>query len=191
MLPAKFAFVAKLLEKAGGKPYQVEEAVKVFGLHELKGADDNVTILGWAKTLGVDDVYKHDSIPWCGLAMGWFMTQAEKGGGFDETFAIPKGYLMLRALEWAKFGEPVVETGAMFGDVLVFHRDGGGHVGLYVGESTTAFFVLGGNEGDAVSIVAIGKDRLSAVRRPPYEELPPNVQKVSLADDGSRSTDEA
>lgn len=183
MLPAKFAYVQKLLEKAGGKPYQVEEAVEAFGVHEVTGSGDNPTIMGWAEGLGVADVYKHDAVPWCGLAMGWFM----KAAGFEP----PKGVLMLRALEWANFGDPIIQTGAMFGDVLVFHRTGGGHVGLYVGETLNAFAVLGGNEGDAVSIVYIEKDRLSAVRRPPYGETLPNVVKIPLTAAGTVSTDEA
>jgi len=182
-LPAKFQYVTKLLEKAGGKPRQVEVAVSVFGTHEAPGSGDNPDILGWAGELGVADVYKHDAVPWCGLAMGFFISRA----GFKP----PKGYLMLRALEWANFGDPISQTGAMFGDVLVFHRTGGGHVGLYVGESANAFAVLGGNEGDAVSIVYIEKDRLSAVRRPPYGETLPNVIKIPLTAAGTVSTNEA
>lgn len=183
MLPAKFQYVQDMLNECSGNPLPVDEAVKLFGTHEAPGVNDNSDILAWARELGVADVYKHDSVPWCGLAMGLFMARSG--------FTPPKGYLMLRALEWETFGTPLSLTGAMFGDVLVFHRTGGGHVGLYVGETTNTFAVLGGNEGDAVSIVAIVKERISAVRRPPYSVTPTNARKIPLTAAGTLSTNES
>lgn len=185
MLPAKFQFVQDMLNEgdAGRQPEPVAIAVAAYGLREGSGQADNPVILDWADQLGLRGVYIHDSIPWCGLAMARFMS----GAGFTP----PKGVLMLRALEWSNFGEAVMPGEAVFGDVLVFSRTGGGHVGLYVGESTAAFWVLGGNEGDAIAIVPISKDRLHAVRRPPYAQLPPNLRKVTLAATGELSTDEA
>jgi hypothetical protein len=50
--------------------------------------------------------------------------------------------------------------------VLVFQRPGGGHVGFYVGEDATAYHVLGGNQGDAVTIARIAKARCVARRWP-------------------------
>ena len=50
--------------------------------------------------------------------------------------------------------------------MLVFERDGGGHVGFYVGEDGTHYHVLGGNQDDAVSIAKIAKSRLVASRWP-------------------------
>lgn len=35
-----------------------------------------------------------------------------------------------------------------------------GHVGFYVGEDAKGYYVLGGNQGDKVSVVRIAKDRL-------------------------------
>jgi hypothetical protein len=50
--------------------------------------------------------------------------------------------------------------------VLVFQRPGGGHLGFYVGEDERAYHVLGGNQGDCVSITRIAKDRCIAIRWP-------------------------
>ena len=36
----------------------------------------------------------------------------------------------------------------MLGDILTFKRNGGGHVGLYVGEDKDCYHVLGGNQGN-------------------------------------------
>jgi hypothetical protein len=92
-------------------------------------------------------------------------------------------------MAWAKFG---VEAGQpRLGDVLTFTRKGGGHVGLYVGEDKAAYHVLGGNQGDAVSITRIGKERLYRARRPAYSQIPASVQPIVLAASGTLSENEA
>jgi len=53
------------------------------------------------------------------------------------------------------------------GDVLVFVRNGGGHVGLYVGEDTSAFHLLGGNQSDRVCITRVAKARLRSTSKRP------------------------
>lgn len=50
--------------------------------------------------------------------------------------------------------------------MLVFDRAGGGHVGFYVGEDLTSYHVLGGNQGDRVSIMRLEKSRCVARRWP-------------------------
>ena len=50
--------------------------------------------------------------------------------------------------------------------MLVFDRAGGGHVGFYVGEDLTSYDVLGGNQGDRVSIMRLEKSRCVARRWP-------------------------
>ncbi len=56
----------------------------------------------------------------------------------------------LWALSWSNWGNPVSEP--MLGDILTFKRTGGGHVGIYVGEDLTHYHVLGGNQGNSVSV---------------------------------------
>ncbi len=92
------------------------------------------------------------------------------------------------ALNWAKFGVAMKE--AALGQVLVFKRDGGGHVGFYVGEDATRFRVLGGNQSNSVSEAWIAKSRLYARRWPSTYPLPkPAVIRVTAA--GATSTNEA
>ena len=50
--------------------------------------------------------------------------------------------------------------------VLVFERGSGGHVGFAIGQDDTHFFVLGGNQSDAVTIARIAKSRLLGARWP-------------------------
>jgi cell wall-associated NlpC family hydrolase len=79
----------------------------------------------------------------------------------------------------------------MLGDVLVFSRDGGGHVGIYVGEDAKTYRVLGGNQGDKVSIVPILKTRCVGIRRTNWKiSQPKNVRKIFLSESGTLSTNE-
>ena len=52
------------------------------------------------------------------------------------------------------------------GAVLVFSRGSGGHVGFAMGHDDTHFYVLGGNQSDAVTIARIAKSRLLGARWP-------------------------
>ncbi len=176
MLPARYAWLAR-----EPSPKMLVEALKLFGTMEASGKANNPVILAWAKEIGgeVADAYLADSIPWCGL----FMAVVAKRAGKE----VPKHPLW--ALSWSAFGAKP-PTPAL-GDVLVFTRNGGGHVGLYVGEDGVAFHVLGGNQSDRVCITRIAKARLYAVRRPLYRVQPANVRRVVLASTGTLSTNEA
>jgi uncharacterized protein (TIGR02594 family) len=100
---------------------------------------------------------------------------------------VPKSPLW--ALSWATFGKPANRP--MLGDVLTFKRNGGGHVSLYVGEDSSGYHCLGGNQSDAVTITRIAKSRLHSARRPIYNVQPANVRSVTLASTGAISTNEA
>lgn len=170
----------KWLEKEGA-PKMLVEALKEYGTLESPGTANNPKIIKWADEVGgkVEDVYKADSIPWCGL----FMAVIAKRAGKD----IPKDPLW--ALNWGTFGVRVDKP--MLGDTLVFTREGGGHVGIYVGEDDQAYHVLGGNTSDSVKIARISKSRLYTARRPIYSiGQPANVRRVFLAANGTLSQNE-
>lgn len=173
-LPTKYAWLAQ--EPA---PQMLLKALDLYGVLERPGAADNPTILAWAAETGLGRVYTHDSVPWCGLFLAVVAKRAGK----------PVPDQPLWALNWAKWGEPSGQP--MLGDVLVFVRDGGGHVGLYVGEDRQAYHVLGGNTGDAVSIARIDKKRLHAARRYYAVGAPSNVRPIMLAVGGQLSVNEA
>lgn len=159
------------------------EARATFGTLETKGPGDNPVILAWAKEVGLEKVYRHDETAWCGLAMAVWAKRA----GWD----VVKDPLWAR--NWINLGRRVEDGDEALGDVLVYRREGGGgHVGLYVGEDDTAFHTLGGNQGDAVSIVRIAKSRLIGARRPKWRtSQPPGVVKVRLKASGQLSENEA
>lgn len=174
-LPRAYQWLARLQPL----PRMVAAALDDYGIHETTGAANTSQILQWAVETGLASDYRADSIPWCGL----FMAHVARVAG-RETPPAP-----LWALSWARFG---VEGGQPeLGDVLVFMRQGGGHVGLYIGEDSRCYHVLGGNQGDRVCIARIAKERLYAVRQPPYVNKPRSAATYRLAATGEVSSNEA
>lgn len=176
MLPSEY----KWLEKEPS-PAILLEMLKIHGTLEFLGTSDNPIILGWAKELGLDDIYKHDDTPWCGLTVGLVVKRAGLNG-----IKTP-----LWAKAWAQWGTP--QKTAMLGDVLVFDRQGGGgHVGLYVGEDKDCYHVIGGNQRDSVCISRIMKNRIFAIRRTSWKVAQPaNIRRVLLSATGAPTTNEA
>jgi len=175
-------------------PRMLLEALKLHGTLETPGPGNNPVILAWADEVGDREAtayakwaagwYDKDSTPWCGL----FCAVVAARANVDNRPERRPPVKYLSALEWAKFGG--LATQAELGDVLVFQRPGGGHVALYVGEDASAYHVLGGNQGDAVSITRIAKARCVAVRRVPYLSKPSNVRRVVLGPTGPLSANE-
>ncbi|SEM53299.1 TIGR02594 family protein [Sphingomonas gellani] len=130
-----------------------------LGTREAAGPANSPTIMGWAKRLGtkvLGMVYNADSVPWCGLFVATCM---------DEVGIAPAP-IAVRAKSWATWGQNLAADRLAPGAVLVFERPGGGHVGFYAGENATAYRVLGGNQGDCVSLTWIAKNRCVARRWP-------------------------
>ena len=162
-------------------PRTVAEGLKLLGTVETPGRADNPIIMSWAKEVGVTSIYSGDEVPWCGL----FMAVVAKRAGKD----LPATPLWAR--DWLNFGRKLkFWEAASLGDVLVFGRNGGGHVGIYIGEDSGAYYVLGGNQSNKVSIVRIAKNRLLGVRRPIYQNQPATVKPHKLAVGGRLSTNE-
>ena len=119
-------------------------------------------------TYGGDD----SLLPWCGAMLAQVMT--ESGLPYPQNYA--------RASAWADWGRRLKYPS--YGCVIVFTRQGGGHVGLYVGEDETHYHVLGGNQSDSVNITRIAKARATAFRWPETEPLPERG-RVLLASNGT------
>ncbi len=160
-------------------PRHLLKAVELYGVTETVGSKHNPVIMGWAKELGLEKVYTADSIPWCGLYAAIVIHRAVR----------PVVDQPLWALNWNNFGVRVTEP--MLVDILTFTRKSGGHVGFYVGEDATAYHVLGGNQGNKVSVVRILKKRLVQARRPAYNSQPTNVRKIRLEPNGIISDNES
>jgi hypothetical protein len=209
MLPAPYRW----LEAEPG-PRMIVEALKEFGTLEAPGDADNPKIIGWQHELqaagfgrAYGGFYDADAIPWCGLFMAVIALRDNPQIGCcrseQKEFASPEHRTCMRrperdppkrylsALAWRDWGVGVPRGAAALGDVLVFKRKGGGHVGLSIGHDASAFHVLGGNQADRVSIARLSRQRLVAVRRPAYHAQPANVRPIPLAASGSLSVNEA
>lgn len=160
-------------------PRLVAEGLKLMGITEIPGPKSNSDIMAWAREVGVGHVYGNDDIAWCGLFVALVVHRSGRN--------IVKDPLWAR--NWAKWG--VKAERPMLGDILVFKRGTGGHVGLYIAEDANTFYVLGGNQGNRVSITRIMKDMLIDARRPIYNNRPDSVKPYFITASGAISTDEA
>ena len=131
------------------------EARRVLGRHEGR---DNGFLQKWLKSDGktLGDPAK---LPWCGD----FVETCIRIALPSEPFPGDLGENPYWARNWSQFGRATQPT---YGAVLVFGRDGGGHVGFCVGEEGGSYAVLGGNQSNAVTIANIAKSRLIAARWP-------------------------
>ena len=144
-------------------PIWLAVAEAFLGLREIAGPQSSPVILRWVKQLHVPAWYDDDSKPWCALFLNRVLAACHlpmSGTGYD----------LLRAKSFETWGRAL--TAPALGAVLVFTRDGGGHVGFYLGENAHAYKVLGGNQGNTVSETWIAKDRCSAIRWPDAVPLP-------------------
>lgn len=182
-LPEKYSWLNSLTPL----PKLVAAALQYLGIKEIPGIKSNPVIMNMAKEIGVDDIYKNDDTSWCALFMCYLCMICGK--------PLPDidgdKYNKLRAAWFLNYGHKVEDGQAMLGDVLVFERPGGNHVGLYIAESASTYFVLGGNQSNAVTITEIKKDRLRQARRFYHISAPVTVKKYFMNASGLTSKNEA
>lgn len=131
-------------------PAWLTVARALIGTREVPGAGNSPVIMKMAAGLGaklLGIAYGGDHVPWCGL----FAAHCVNSVGLKPP------PIAARASAWATWGAAISPR---VGAVLVFQREGGGHVGFYEAEDATHFQVLGGNQGDAVKLMWIEKSRL-------------------------------
>lgn len=174
------------LKTIGTLPRTIQTALELIGTREVVGKGSDRTIMDWRDTLNQAGVkisgYSDDDIPWCGLFVAWVAYKRR-----DNAAEVVKDPLWAR--NWASYGNKADK--ASLGDVLVFVRNGGGHVGFYIAEDATCYHVLGGNQSNAVTITRIEKSRCIAVRRPPYQNQPATVRPFIVAASGAISKNES
>ena len=123
-----------------------------LGIREVPGPDTDATIRRWLRQLGA--WWTDDATPWCGALPAIVMKEAG--------LAYPKAWYRARA--WADWGMPCEPA---IGAVAVFERGSAGHVGFVVGQDhMSRLLILGGNQGDKVSIAPFALHRLIACRWP-------------------------
>ena len=159
------------------KPAWIIEAEKYIGLKEIKGPEHSPEILQWWKDIKRGGI-KDDETAYCAAFVGAML---ERSGIKSSRFESARSYL-----QW---GEPLPE--AVYGCVVIFSRTDGGHVGFVVGKDEQGrLMVLGGNQGDAVSIAPFNIMRVMAYRWPNGEPLEMEALPI-LSSSTASSTNEA
>jgi uncharacterized protein (TIGR02594 family) len=182
-IPSTWNWITKL----NGLPKMVAEGLKEYGTLEGPGTLNNKKIVNWADEVAklhpttytnwAADWYNKDSIAWCGLYAALIAARSANG---TANRMPPPSYLS--ALAWSSFGVPVDWHSSLnniyMGDIAVFVREGGGHVGIVIGISKDKQYivVLGGNQSDAVNIKMVAANRLYAIRRVPYNVRPASAK---------------
>jgi uncharacterized protein (TIGR02594 family) len=147
-----------LLPQPWANALWMPHALGELGQKEIPGDANNpriqeyyAAVVGAKRAEGLDD-----EVPWCSAFANWAVIQA----GLPGTHS-------LAARSWLKWGK---ETVAPFpGCVCVFWRDdpagSKGHVAFYMGAAVNSILVLGGNQGNAVSVRPYPARRLLCYRQ--------------------------
>lgn len=135
------------------EPLWLTIARRELGVTEKAGKATNTRILDYYRASGAASVTQ-DETPWCAAFCGYCLEEAGH-----------KGTLSLAARSYLRWGK---ETKPKLGAIMVFKRGSGwqGHVAFYLSETKTHYTVLGGNQGNSVSIRNYRKDDFLAARWP-------------------------
>lgn len=148
---------------AADSPEWLLTAKAEIGTAEVRGEVHNPRVVEYHSTTGLSA--QDDETPWCSSFVNWVFEQ-EGIAGTDSA----------AARSWEDWGRPLERL--VYGCVVVFWRGDPngwqGHVGFYVGHDDQGrILVLGGNQGNAVSIYPYPVRRLVAMRWPTGVDLPP------------------
>jgi uncharacterized protein (TIGR02594 family) len=160
------------------EPLWMTEARKHIGLAEIPGPKHHPEITRWLKKLG--GWWSDDETPWCGTFVAHCMQEC----------GIPIPKFWMRAKAWAEWGARLAKP--ITGCVVVFERKGGGHVGFVVGRTqNNLLMVLGGNQGNRVSIAPFESTRVIGFYWPMAVPLPVDQNLPLMLAGGPVSMSEA
>ena len=137
---------------------------RFVGTEEVRGIKDNPMILAMLKLDG--DWPEHDEVPWCSAFVNYICW----------LLRLPRSK-SLRARSWLEVGRQIdLDDARVDCDIVILRRgdepqpgpeviNAPGHVGFYSGHDETYVRLLGGNQGDSVSVRSYRKERLLGVRR--------------------------
>jgi len=155
------------------EPIWIAEARKHIGTREIPGEKHEPKILQWWRLIKRSGI-KTDEVPWCAAFAGGCL---EAVGIVSSRFESAKSYLA--------WGMPL--SNPTYGCIVVFSRDGGGHVGFVVGrDAKDRLMVLGGNQGNMVSIAPFERSRVTGYRWPASVVL--QMQPLPLIVSGADSS---
>ncbi len=163
-------------------PRWLTQARMHLGTREIVGPKHSPIILKWLDRLKAP--FRDDESAWCGTFVG---------GVFDECGIAPIKSPW-GARQWLKFGRSLPSPAV--GSVVVFWRGDpkgwSGHVGFVAGKDKAGnLMVLGGNQGNAVSIAPFDRKRILGYRWPNGVNDAPDFNLPVMTTTGAISTNEA
>ncbi len=150
----------------------LREAWREFGQAERPGARANPRIVALFRDAGHPKVAR-DEVAWCAAYVGACLERA----GIPSTRS-------LMARSYLSWGERLTEP--RVGAVAVFSRGRSvalGHVGFWLGEAGSDVVLLGGNQGNAVSVVRYPRSRLLDLRWPETERAERKIRGAPSEND--------
>lgn len=157
-------------------PKHLQIARKHLGIKELTNKNDGKQLLTWWERLNSRWLYLQ---PWCGLFVAICLREA----------GYPIAKYFYRAKDWLNYGYKI--SMPVVGCIVIFDRKGGGHVGFCIGKDNAGrLLVLGGNQGNQVSIMPFDMNRVLGYRMP-KEAIAPYTPLPIITSQGASSQDEA
>ncbi len=159
-------------------PAWLAKAHEEMGVEETAGSESTPRIMEYFAAAPHSEWVKDDSTPWCGAFAAWLL----------KDYGLPDEPLRARA--WLEWGDPITEP--VPGCVVVLRRGSNpkaGHVALFQqwSKDRKSLYLLGGNQGNRVSIARFKIDDVLGYRWPKGEKV---VTGADLAN-GSRIKREA
>ena len=138
----------------------IKEGTKLIGIHEATAEGRKAVDSMWKDFRMSGLVGTSTTTPWCSAFVGACFERA------GITTRIKKAnFSKDNSRYWLDFGSII--DNPCYGCIVVFSRNGGGHVGFVVGRTKeNDLLVLGGNQGDTVSIMRKNTSTVIGYRYP-------------------------
>lgn len=151
--------------------YWLKSALSVLGIHELPGQETHPLILHWWKQIKAP--FTDDETAWCAAFVGGILEDCKIQSSRSAA-----------ARSYEKWGIKLSDI--CEGAIVVFWRgtpnSGQGHVGFVIGKDSVGnIMVIGGNQGNEVSIKSFSTDRVLSYHWPKDITLPEQYGMDSLS----------
>lgn len=132
------------------------QAQRYLGIREIPGEADHPLIRFWHSLCTIGET--SDEVAWCSSYVNGVCWQERKARSKSAA-----------ARSWLDVGITVERSAAIPGDIVILSRGSSltaGHVGFFAGwDEPDKVRILGGNQGDTVSIANFDADRILGIRR--------------------------
>lgn len=159
-------------------PKHMQIALSLIGMKEFPGKASNPVVEQFSIDAGFGRM--KDDVPWCGFFVASILKRAGLPNELEPKW---RGW----AASYGRLGTKLMNP--VYGCVGVKTRQGGGHVGFVVAANSSTIWLLGGNQGDKVSIAAFPRKLFTAFRLPTGVDAK-TLPKLPVSGTGAKSPSE-